>query len=270
MSPDDATSTEPAPVADAEEAETKRSMMDRLAFMSKGGDKMDKVPVINKVPKSLRVLFVIILVVVVVVAVVAASMLMGGEDKPDGGSGKTIQPEKLEDWTWGPGPMAQPLLDEGRSQPFSLAALIENNGTVLVDQVEVTITWTDEPDTNLGPRQKENEPDTFQLEMNSSANVSAMSDQMSNSHGQSMSITLTLDVGTSDYSYLVLGNVSADMKLPDDVAVSDINIIVHMIEAGDFHSPPPEFVYVNDFGNDYSIDIMASGKIVPEDDSNPD
>lgn len=267
MSPDDAVSPEVQPAAEAEEAKPKKSMKERMAFMSKGGEKMDKVPVFNKIPKSFRLLVVLLIVVVVIIAGVSIAFWGGGGDgSPDNGGGKTINPAKLSDWEWTPpgGIMQQPLLNEGSAAPFSLSSLIATNGTVFVDYVEVTITWQDEPDGSIGPRQKENEPDTFQLEINSSANVSAMSQEVSNTHGSTATITLSLDIGSmSDYSYLVIGNVSDDAKLPDDVMESDINIIVHMINAGDHHSSP-EFLYINDFGNDYTLEIKVSGKELPE------
>jgi len=261
MSPDDAipTVTETAP--DAVEAAPKKSMKERMQFLTKGGEKMDKVPGINKIPKSSRLIVVLLIFVVLIVAVALISMT-GGEDKPPDIGTKNIDPAKLDDWSWTSGALDQTLLNEGSAQPFSMGTMIETNGTVFVDHIEVTITWTDEPDGSVGPRQKTNEPDTFQLEVNSSANVSALSEEASNVHGSSATITLTLDVGTSDYSYLVLGNVS-DAKLPDDVAVSDINVIVYMVVAGDHHSSP-EFLYLNDFGNEYTIEITLAGKVIPE------
>lgn len=261
MSLHGAPTTETEPAAEAEEAMPKKTMQERMAFMSKGGEKMDKVPGINRVPKSMRLIVVIIIVVMVLAAISVAVMMSGGDNKPTPNT-NNIDPAKLEDWSWNTGALAQPLLNEGTSQPFSIGDMIETKGTVLVDSIEVTITWTDEPDGNVGPRAKENEPDTFMLEVNSSANVSAMSQEMSNSHGTSQSITLSVDVGTSDYSYIVLGNVS-DVKLPDDVVVSDLNVIVYMVVAGDHHSSP-EFLFINDFGNDYSIEISLTGKVIPE------
>ncbi len=105
MSPDDATSTETGPAAEAEEAKPKKSMKERMAFMSKGGDKMDKVPGINKVPKSMRVLVVILIVVVIVLAVSAVA-LMGGSDEKPGPDTNTLNPTKLDDYDWSSGPNA--------------------------------------------------------------------------------------------------------------------------------------------------------------------
>ncbi|MCJ2540567.1 MAG: hypothetical protein LN414_04790 [Candidatus Thermoplasmatota archaeon] len=253
--------TESEPAAEAVEAKPKKSMMDRMAFMSKGGEKMDKIPLINKAPRSMRLILVIIIVVVLIVAVSAVVMMMGGDDK-SGPSTNKIDPAKLEDWSWDLGAIVQSFLNEGSAESFSIGDMIETNGTVLVDSIEVTITWTDEPDGSVGPRAKTNEPDTFMVEVNSSANVSAMSQEMSNTHGSSQSIILSLDVGTSEFSYLVLGNLS-DVKLPDDVVVSDLNVIVYMVEAGDHHSSP-ELLFLNDLGNDYSIEISLSGKVISE------
>jgi hypothetical protein len=260
MSPDDTVATETGPAPDAAEAAPKKSIKERLQFLGKGGEKMDKVPVFNKIPKSMRLIVVLLIVVVLIVAFVGIGM-MGGDDKPPTPNGKTINPAKLDDWSWPSGVLSQSLLNEGTTQTFSIGGMLPANGTMLVDFIEVTITWQDEPDGSVGPRQKTNEPDTFQLEVNSSANVSGISQETSNSHGSSQSITLSVDVGASGFSYLALGNVS-DVKLPPDVVVSDLNVMVHMIVAGDHHSSP-EIVYINDFGNDYSIEITLSGKVIP-------
>ena len=261
MSPDDAVPTETEPAPAAEEAAPKKSMKERMQFLTKGGDKMDKVPVFNKIPKSARLIVVLLIVVVLIVAFVGIGM-MGGKDAPNGDTPKTLDTAKLADWSLTPDVMQMPLLGEGTSQTFTVSDMVSGNATVFIDFIEVTITWTDEPDGSVGPRQKTNEPDTFMLEVNSSANVSGMSAETSNSHGSSQTITLSVDVSASGYSYLVLGNAT-DVKLPDDVVIGDLNIIVYMIEAGDHHSSP-EFLYINDFGNDYSLSVSLSGKYIPE------
>ncbi len=259
MSPDE-TSTEAQTetgVAEAE-AKPKKSMKERMAFLDKSGKSLDKVPGLNKVPRPARVLVIIVVLILIFSIVYVA--LPSGEDPPYVPS--TLNIDKLEDWSWAPGSIQAEFLNEGASFTYTLSQMIEGNGTIFIEKVDVTITWTDEADGSIGPRQKENQPDTFQLEINSTANVSAMSEEMSNSHGTSMSIMLSIDISDSGYNYMVLGNTT-DLELGDDVTTGDINIIVYMIIAGN-HSNPPELLLINDFGNEYSIEISASGKENPE------
>ena len=259
MSPDE-TPTEPQiDVGEAEaEAKPKKSMKERFPFLDKSGESMDKVPCVNKIPRSARVL-VLLIAVVLIVAIIAIAWPSG--DKPDD-EPDTVNVDKLEDWSWSSGSTLADFLNEGTTATHALSAMIEGNGTIFIERVDVTITWTDEPDGSIGPRQKENQPDTFKLEINSSINVSALSEEMSNTHGASQSISLSVDIADSGYTYLVMGNTS-DLKLGDDVVLGDLNIIVHMIVAGD-HTSSPQVLIINDFGNDYSIEISAIGKNIPE------
>lgn len=259
MSPDE-TPTEPQiDVGEAEaEAKPKKSMKERFAFLDKSGESMDKVPGVNKIPRSARVL-VLIIAVVLIVAIIAIAWPSG--DKPDP-EPDTVNVAKLEDWSWAPGSTQGDFLNEGTSTTLTLASLIEGNGTIFIETVDVTITWQDEPDGSIGPRQKENQPDTFQLEINSTANVSALSEEMSNTHGSSQSISLSINIADSGYDYLVMGNTTG-IKLGDDVTSGDINIIINMIVAGD-HTSSPQLLIINDFGNDYTIEISVSGKIIPD------
>ncbi len=259
MSPDETPTEAQTETGVAEaEAKPKKSMKERMAFLDKSGKSMDKVPGLNKVPRAARVLVIIVVLILIFSIVYVA--LPSGEDPPD--LPQTLNIEKLEDWSWAPGSIQAEFLNEEASFTYTLSQMIEGNGTIFIEKVDVTITWTDEPDESIGPRQKENQPDTFQLEINSTANVSAMSEEMSNSHGTSMSISLSIDISDSGYKYMVLGNTTG-LELGDDVTTGDINIIVHMIIAGN-HSNPPELLLVVDRGNDYSIEISASGKENPE------
>ncbi len=256
MSPDESP-TEPQIDVGEAEAKPKKSMSERFAFLDKSGESMDKVPGVNKIPRSARVL-VLLIAVILIVAIIAISWPSG--DKP------VVEPDhvdvaKLEDWSWSSGITQAEFLNEGTTFTHTLASMIEGNGTIFIERIDVTITWQDEPDGSIGPRQKVNQPDTFQLEINSTINVSAMSEEMSNAHGTSQTITIFVDIDDSGYTYLVMGNTT-DLKLGDDVIMGDINIMVHMIVAGN-HSNPPELLLINDVGNDYSIEISATGKNIP-------
>jgi hypothetical protein len=260
MSPAEADSTETKeategePVAEADAGERK----DRLAFIGKAGDSMGKIPVVNKIPRSMR-LIAVLLVLVIIIAVIAVA-LPGGK-KTDNGGPSTINPDKLEDWKWGE-QVFSGNLNEGSSSVLLIDDIVDKDATIFVKSIQATLTWTDEPDGNIGPRQKENEPDTFQLEINGTEGMSIISVETSNTHGSSGTIIVSVDAESAGYSYLVLGNVS-DAKLPDDVVIGSLEVIVYMIVAGDHHSPPPEFVYINDFGNDYELTLTAEGKTLP-------
>lgn len=257
MSPDE-TPTEPQIDVGEAEVKPKKSMKERLAFLDKSGESLDKVPGVNKIPRSARVL-VLLIAVILIVSIIWVAWPSGDEPviEPD-----TVNVDKLEDWTWSSGSTQADVLNEGMTLTYALSAMIEGNGTIFIETVDVTITWTDEPDGSIGPRQKENQPDTFQLEINSTANVSAMSEEMSNSHGASQSISLSVDIADSGYTYMVIGNTT-DLKLGEDVVSGELNIIVHMIVAGD-HTSQPQLLIINDFGNDYTIEISATGKNIPE------
>lgn len=257
MSPDE-TPTEPQIDVGEAEAKPKKSMKERFAFLDKSGASMDKVPGVNKIPRSARVL-VLIIAVVLIVSIIAISWPSGEKppELPD-----TVNVAKLEDWSWTSGSTQGEFLNEGTTLTQALSSMIEGNGTIFIEMVEVTITWQDEPDGSIGPRQKENQPDTFQLEINSTINASAMSEEMSNTHGASQSISVFVDIADSGYSYLVIGNTTG-IKLGDDVTPGEINIIVHMIVAGD-HTSSPQILIINDFGNDYTIEISVNGKVIPE------
>jgi hypothetical protein len=259
MSPDE-TPTEPQIDVGEAEVKPKKSMKERFAFLDKTGESMDNVKGINKIPRSMRVL-VLLVAVILIGAIIWIAWPSGDEPTPEP---DTVNIDQLEDWSWSSGSSQVPLLNEGSTGTHALSALIDANTTVFIESVDVTITWTDEPDGSIGPRQKENQPDTFQLEINSSAsdNMSAMSEEISNTHGTSGTITVSINVADSGYSYLVMGNTT-DLKLGDDVLTGDINVLVHMIVAGD-HTSQPQILIINDVGNEYSIDITVNGKSVPE------
>ena len=262
MSPDDATSTETGPAAEAEDAKPKKSMMERMAFMSKGGGKMDKVPGINKVPKSMRVLVVLLIVVVIVLAVTAIALMGGSDDKPDPGI-NTLNPTKLDDYDWSSGPSAG-TASEFSETTMTLDTLIGENNTVLVDSITVTLEWQDEPDQTWAGRVRENSPDSFQLRIDvGNGNFTVESEMTSNDAGSKQgSVSLTMDMGLSNFTYVVVGNVT-DVELPDDITDMGVNLVVIMGEAGDLYASGPAAFKLNDFGNDYTLTVTVSGKVVP-------
>jgi hypothetical protein len=251
MSPEDADKTDAQAVAGAETAEAdaveKKSRADPMAFLGKAGDSFEKVPGFNKLPRTVRIIPILLIVIILFAVLVIA---LGGSDEPSDQGPNVIKPERLEDWSW-TSEAIQGNLNEGAPPAVILLDdLVPANGTFFVDSISLTLDWEDEPDT-------------FQVEINASMNVSAISPETTNDAASDQgSIPLSLDVGSAGFSYIIMGNVS-DVKLADDILVSSIEVLVYMIEAGDYHSPPPEFVFINDFGNAYTLTVTLAGKILP-------
>lgn len=262
MSPDDATSTEAGPATEDTEAKPKKSMKERMAFMSKGGDKMDKVPGINKVPKSMRVLVVLLIVVVLILAVSAIALMGGNGDKPDPDI-KKLDPAKMEDLDWSSGPNAG-TASEFSETTMTLDTLIGENQTVLVDSITITLEWQDEPDQTWAGRVRENSPDSFQLRIDvGNGNYTVESEMTSNDVGSKTgSVSLTMDMGLSNFTYVVVGNVT-DADLPEDITDMGVNLVIIMGEAGDFYASGPAAFKLNDFGNDYTLTVSVTGKVIP-------
>jgi len=259
MSPDDATGTATEPAAPAEEVAPKKSLKERMAFLTKGGEKMDKVPGINKVPKSMRMLLVLLIVAVVIIAIAAVAM-MGGEENTTPKS-NTINPAKLEDFSWSSGPVSGSMSENQESQ-MSLSSML-SNGTILVDSVEMFLEWQDEPDQTWAGRVRENSPDSFQLRI-AIGNETFESDMTANDAGSKQgSVALSLDMSMTNYTYVLVGN-DTDIKLPEGVAEMSINLFIVMGEAGDLYASGPALFKLNDTGNDYTLTVSVTGKVVPD------
>ncbi len=263
MSPDHATPTELEEAKPAEEVTEKKSMKERLAFMGKGGEKMDKVPVINKVPRSMRVLFVILIVVVLVVAIVAVGMLMGGDDAPDGGP-KKIDPAKLEDFTWSSGPLTGSA-SEFQTVQMPFDSMLTANDTILVDSISMSLEWQDEPDQTWAGRTRENSADSFQLRIDlGHGNYTVESEMTPNDEGSKQgSVSLTFNVGMTNYTYVLVGSDTEGLDLPANVTDMGVDLAVIMGEAGDLYASGPALFKLNDFGNDYMLTVTVAGKIIP-------
>ncbi len=270
MSPDDATPTEPVAATEADEAKPKKSMKERLAFMSKGGEKMDKVPLVNKVPRSMRVLFVIVIIVVLVAAFVAVGMLMGKDDKPPSTNNNVINPDKLEDFSWSSGPISSSASEFQQIQT-PLDSIMSGNGTVLVDAITMSLEWQDEPDQTWAGRLRVNSPDSFQLRIDiGTGNYTVESEMTPNDASTKQgSVSLALDMSSTNFTYVVVGNASS-AKMPEGVFDLPIDLYIVMGEAGDLYAEGPAMFKLNDFGNDYTLTVTVEGKVIPADDTKPE
>jgi hypothetical protein len=261
--------TETEPAGDAEETAPKKSMKERMAFMTKGGEKMDKVPGINKIPRSMRLIVVIIIVVVLLVAVVGVAMMMGGKEQPPVNNNK-IDPAKLEDFTWSSGPTTGSASEFQQIQ-MSLDGMLEGNGTVLVSGISMFLEWQDEPDQTWAGRVRENSPDSFQLMIDiGTGNYTTESQMTPNDAGSKQgSVSLALDMASTNFTYVATGNTTG-MDMPEGVFDLPIDLYIIMGEAGDLYASAPAAFKLNDFGNDYTLTVSVTGKVIPDSDSNPE
>ena len=255
----DAQTTAPPPVAGEAEVKQKKSMKERMAFLDKSGQSMDKVPGLNKIPRSLRIVAVII-VLILLVAIIAVAWPSGPapSEKPT-----TIDPAKLEDFSDDLGP-TDGQLTEYQDTSVPLDQIMPANGSYLVDSIEATLTWTDEPDQTWAGRTRVNSPDSFQLVIDiGNGNFTVESDMTPNDAGSKQgSVSISLDMAATNFTYLVIGNASGDM-LPDDVTDLPVVIHIYMGEAGDLYASGPALFKLNDTGNTFSLMVSVSGKQLP-------
>jgi len=241
--------------------EKKGGKLAGLKGMSSGA--LGKMKGVGKLPK--KTLMIIGLVVVVVIAAVVVVAVSGGEKKPSGGGGIDIA--TLDDWsTELPVPPAQTLTEGDATTPnsvtFNIADLLGENATGIyfITNIEATLTWTDEPDRRWAGRTRVNQPDNFQLEINTTVNASAMSEVMGNDlNSKQGSISLGLAISSSDYTYVVVGN-STDMSLPPEASMGDVTVVVYLYEAEDMYASGPAAFKLNDTGNAFTLTISVKGK----------
>ena len=265
MSPDEAQTPETQAVAtDAAEGKPKRNP---FAFMGKAGgslgkagDSLGRVPVMKKVPRSMR-LIVIIIILIVVFAAIAVG-LPKGKDTPDGPS--TLVIENLEEFTWTSSAITGNLNEYG-SAPFNAEDFMEANGTYFIDRIEATVTWTDEPDQRWAGRTRENRPDHFAIEITagmSNDTYSTISGFVGNDPSSKQgSVNHFLEMSSSNWTFVMIGNVSG-IDLPDDLLMGGVFVVVWMDEAEDLYASGPGAFKLNDVGNDFSLVFTVSGKIL--------
>jgi hypothetical protein len=226
---------------------------------------MDKVPVINKVPRSMRVLLVLIIIVVVVLSVVAIGM-MGGDGPSGDGGDKTVNVAKLDDFDWSSGQLSGSA-SEFQTIQMTMDSMLTGNGTVLVDGISMSLEWQDEPDQTWAGRVRENSPDSFQLMIDiGGGNYTVESEMTPNDASKHGSVSLDLDMSSTNFTYVMVGN-STGMDLPEDVFDLPIDLYIIMGEAGDLYASGPAAFKLNDFGNDYTLTVSVTGKVIPADEA---
>jgi hypothetical protein len=240
--------------------EQKGGKLAGLKGMSAGA--LGKMKGVGKLPKRTLMILAVVVVAIVIVGI-AAVALSGGEKKPSGGGGINIA--KLEDWSAEMPAIAQNLAEGSATQPnsvtFDIGDLLGENATGLyfITDIEASLSWTDEPNQRWAGRTRINQPDNFQLEINSTVNASAKSEVKANDVSSKQgSIALSLTI-SGDYSYVVVGNLT-DMNLPEEASKGDITVVVYLYEAEDLYASGPAAFKLNDLGNDFTLTIKVKGK----------
>ncbi len=228
---------------------------------------MGKMRGVSKLPKkTLYILFGII--IVVIIAGVAGVAMMGGDETPSGGGG--ISMNDLRDWSLDVPSFTQNLQEGSATAPssveFDLADLMgpeySSNGTYFISEVTATLIWQDGPDERHAGRMRYNDPDNFQLEINSTANASEKSEVVGNDQQtkQGKIGPITMSVTDGAYTYIVMGNATG-LKLPDVATTGNITVIVYLYEAEDLYADGPAALKWNDFGNDFTLSVSIKGKV---------
>ena len=247
--------------------ETPKKSKVSVSFMGVGaGEKLDKVPVLNKVPTELRVALVVVIVIIILMATIGIAGMVRTVEEPS--DPNVLNSNKLDEFTGSGAPITD-YLDEFTDYSTILYDVMGGNGTFLVGVVTLTLDWTDEPDTTELGRVRVNEPDNFQLELNigGSENRTVQSEITGNSKassGGSGQIVLSVDVGAMVNGYVAVGNMSG-RYLADEVIYSDIiYLVVYLHEAEDKYASGPAALKWNDFGNEFTLSVSCSGLIVPD------
>jgi hypothetical protein len=128
---------------------------------------------------------------------------------------------------------------------------------VFLCSVEVTISWTDEPDDRMIIAQWENQPDTFSADLQDEAALVNENSVSSNDHGMTGLLELRWDMATTPLGY---GNGSLVRLGEDEVEWDDpVTLSVTMVDAGDqTHMVRPDRV---DGGNNCHIELVVDGFI---------
>ena len=156
----------------------------------------------------------------------------GEDDVTDGGP-------KLTDWSkWMVGD-GGPLTSSGQLQEGASTVETISVSETNVLSIKFTLTWTDEPDQQYGPRTYYNEPDTFSIQAQAPDGTESRSESGSNPQGGSGEIAVTI-------------NFSPD-KDPYMNGTGSYNVTIELVECGDFFSNGP--IGFTDTENSYELAV---------------
>jgi len=252
----------PPPAPDGADEGSGRS---GVYFMGVGAaERLDKVPIINKVPKSMRVLVVVLIVALLVIAVSSAAFfgsVLSAFKESQGADGNSINPEKLEDFSWSSDPI-HGSMSEYQESMMPLSSMLSNR-SVMVDAVGMHLEWVDEPDQTWAGRNRENSPDSFQLRIEIGAESFESEMTPNGESNKEGSVDIQVFTGSANYTYVVVGN-SSGLQLPEGVGEVSIDLYIVMGEAGDLYASGPALFKLNDLGNDYTLTVYVTGKVLPD------
>ncbi|NIS19166.1 MAG: hypothetical protein GWN89_04285 [Thermoplasmata archaeon] len=213
----------------------------------------------------------IVIIVVVILMSVSAVMFLSLLEKSLTDEGDGLNIAKLDDFTWSSGPV-QGSASEFSETVLTLDSVMDHNQTVLVDMIMMELEWQDEPDQTWAGRVRENSPDSFQLMMDLGEGYYQVGSEMTpNDAGSKQgSVTLALDVSMSNYTYVLVGADPTGLDLPLNVTDMGVSLVIIMGEAGDLYATGPAMFKLNDFGNDYTLTVTVTGKVIPQDKLSPD
>jgi MFS family permease len=162
---------------------------------------------------------------ILVPIVIFASLSFGtfdyiGRDEDDEGSGP-----KLTDWSRWTVTDGGPLTSSGQLQEGASTVETISVGENNVLSIKFTLTWTDEPDQQYGPRTYYNEPDTFSIQAQAPDGTESRSETGSNPQGGSGEISVTINFSPDKDPYLN--------------GTGSYNVTIELIECGDFFSNGP-------------------------------
>lgn len=121
----------------------------------------------------------------------------------------------------------------------------------VIKSVELTLTWTDEPDIQR-VRTFENTPDTFSVAL---AGLNATADaQGSNKHGEPGNVTVSLDIPEEQLS----------QALEDNDGMFNVSAAITLDNAGDYEaSTGLGMIQIADDSNDYEYSIVITWLVSP-------
>jgi MFS family permease len=171
--------------------------------------------------------------VIIGVGVVGGTDTFYGEED-SGGSGP-----KLNDWSKWTVTDGGPLTSSGQLQEGGSTVETISVSETNVLSIKFTLTWTDEPDQQYGPRTYYNEPDTFSIQAQAPDGTESRSESGANPQGGTGEIAVTINYNPDKDPYMN--------------GTGSYNVTIDLIECGDFFSNGP--IGFTDTENSYDLAV---------------
>ncbi|UCC92242.1 MAG: hypothetical protein JSW25_06090 [Thermoplasmata archaeon] len=209
-------------------------------------------------PIPWRTISVVVVVLVLLSAFIGYAYVLGPGEGDGGGDDPldiTTLDQYLETVT------LDLYFDEGQVRAVDVMAEVVRQdmdaSCIFLYSVEVTVTWTDEPDERRVVAQWENQPDTFSVDLQDEMGMVYETGSSSNGHGMTGMVTLNWAMETTILGY---GNTSMVDLADEEVEWDDpLTLWVTLEDAGDqTHLVRPDRV---DGGNDCRISVVVEGYV---------